>query len=821
LLLLVLAIAQAPDAAFGEGVFWHHDLKHHHYPWRVWAARTWAAGEMPLWSPEVGLGFPLMAALEGGALYPPTMGLFQLLPSSLALNWSVLLHQVWAGLGTWLLARTLGRTKLAAGLAAVAFSLSGFLVTHTLYLGMQNGAAWLPFTLFALARAAQSSRRHGWWAGAGLGLSMMVLAGDPQVAVYGWILGGVFVLWRLGRPVRAAHLAALGAAVAAAALAAPQIAATLELAGHGLRSGGVDTGFAGAGSLPPQELLNGVLPELFGFDRPADIEFSHSHRGNGYWGAGESHWEMAFYLGIPTLGLALWSRGQRFWLILAGVSVVLMLGRHTPVYAGLRWLPGLSSFRFPVRFSLWLTLAMAMLAATGLDILCSARPASLRRGLKWGALAVALGWLGLVSVHAGLQLRAPQMTRVIAARLAVPDPSFETVPGSGVLNRAGLPVSEPRDPAWIPGRAEQILASLLESTAPNSPQTLWPLGIGAALLLAAWLLAERRIGAPAFAAGCIALLVLDLDHFGGDYHPRVARLVAETPPSFLSAIDPAEGRVTVVGKRISAALDAEAATASLGLLWGLDDVIVPSPLLITRSELLARRAGLDLGRGSAADKARTLSENLAIAELMGVRYLLSEEPLNDARLQLLRPGPLFLYRNPAALPRAFLVACAHPVEGPDQAWQALGTLDLSREAAVEASPEALPDCGASSPGSAIIHARTATALSIDVETDRDALLVIASTWYPGWQATVGGVPTEIFRADFAFRGVRIPAGAHRVALSYRPAWLRPSLALAVLGLLGLGALAVPGLRPLPRHLFSGARAPLPPWIPDQEPSCTS
>ena len=86
LLFLAFAVAFSPDAAVGEGVFWHHDLRHHHFAWRAWAAEVWASGEVPWWAPGAGNGFPLLAEGEGGLLYVPTMLLFVLLPDGLALN---------------------------------------------------------------------------------------------------------------------------------------------------------------------------------------------------------------------------------------------------------------------------------------------------------------------------------------------------------------------------------------------------------------------------------------------------------------------------------------------------------------------------------------------------------------------------------------------------------------------------------------------------------------------------------------------------------------------------------------------------------------
>ena len=107
LILAVVVVLQAIDVVFGQGLFFSHDLKHHHFPWRFWAAEGWASGMVPLWSPEVGNGFPLMADGQTGVLYPPNILLGALLPTQWSLSWSLLLHQWWAGLGAFFLMRSL------------------------------------------------------------------------------------------------------------------------------------------------------------------------------------------------------------------------------------------------------------------------------------------------------------------------------------------------------------------------------------------------------------------------------------------------------------------------------------------------------------------------------------------------------------------------------------------------------------------------------------------------------------------------------------------------------------------------------------------
>ena len=47
-----------------------------------------------------------------------------------------------------------------------------------------------------------------------------------------------------------------------------------------------------------------------------------------------------------------------------------------------------------------------------------------------------------------------------------------------------------------------------------------------------------------------------------------------------------------------------------------------------------------------------------------------------------------------------------------------------------------------------------------------ASLVVSENYYPGWKATVDGKAAQIGRADFAFIGVELPAGARSVHLDF-------------------------------------------------------
>ncbi len=75
-----------------------------------------------------------------------------------------------------------------------------------------------------------------------------------------------------------------------------------------------------------------------------------------------------------------------------------------------------------------------------------------------------------------------------------------------------------------------------------------------------------------------------------------------------------------------------------------------------------------------------------------------------------------------------------------------------------------------------------------VRTDRAALLVLPIPNYPGWAATVDGVSVDLVTADTTLAAVVVPAGEHRVEVTFRPDGV--GSALLVFGLAAGAALAL-------------------------------
>lgn len=72
-------------------------------------------------------------------------------------------------------------------------------------------------------------------------------------------------------------------------------------------------------------------------------------------------------------------------------------------------------------------------------------------------------------------------------------------------------------------------------------------------------------------------------------------------------------------------------------------------------------------------------------------------------------------------------------------------------------------------GQAEILTYTPDYIKIETKTDKPALLFMADNFYSSWQAKVNGKKTEIYRSDYTFRSVMVPAG--RSIIEFEMRWL--------------------------------------------------
>ena len=91
-------------------------------------------------------------------------------------------------------------------------------------------------------------------------------------------------------------------------------------------------------------------------------------------------------------------------------------------------------------------------------------------------------------------------------------------------------------------------------------------------------------------------------------------------------------------------------------------------------------------------------------------------------------------------------------------------------------------------GSARIIEHSRHHVVIEAEAAAPGVLVLADTYFPGWTATVDGVPAPIAPVNLAQRGVPLSPGRHHVVFDYHDSALRYGKLLSLCGLLGVLAL---------------------------------
>ncbi|CAA9294749.1 MAG: Serine phosphatase RsbU, regulator of sigma subunit [uncultured Chloroflexi bacterium] len=82
-------------------------------------------------------------------------------------------------------------------------------------------------------------------------------------------------------------------------------------------------------------------------------------------------------------------------------------------------------------------------------------------------------------------------------------------------------------------------------------------------------------------------------------------------------------------------------------------------------------------------------------------------------------------------------------------------------------------------------------LRLDASATQPAMLFLADLAYPGWRAYLDGKETPIYRANYIFRAIYVPAGQHTVEFIYRPRSFRLGLLLTLIStVFVLGALVL-------------------------------
>jgi hypothetical protein len=182
--------------------------------------------------------------------------------------------------------------------------------------------------------------------------------------------------------------------------------------------------------------------------------------------------------------------------------------------------------------------------------------------------------------------------------------------------------------------------------------------------------------------------------------------------------------------------------------------------------------------GVSAAKARS-----PILDLARVSFLIASKKIEELQSDLVfepidsKESDLWIYRNPDALPRAYVVHRARALPEIEALEEIrAGTVSLRDEVILHGWSEGATHSQYPAPAvKASVHMEESAPgrAVLTVSTDAPGWLVITDTWYPDWIATrtaSDGVPVQIpvERAMVAFRAIPLVAGEQTIRLEYVP-----------------------------------------------------
>jgi O-antigen/teichoic acid export membrane protein len=271
----------------------------------------------------------------------------------------------------------------------------------------------------------------------------------------------------------------------------------------------------------------------------------------------------------------------------------------------------------------------------------------------------------------------------------------------------------------------------------------------------------------------LGVLALDLLVAGSGFNPAVdPKLLDYTPPvvDFLRR-DQSPWRFTTFDPH-----GRKTFNANLGWLYGFQDARGYDSIILRQYadyvRVIDRQDEFEFNRVAPLRSYGGLDSPML--DLLGVKYVLTDPdvPIESPKYQLVYDdGALKVYENLGALPRAFTQTCAVSAADP---LEALKRVDPRSAVVLEVElPGANPAACLMQP--AAITRYTSNEVVVETTLSRPAWLVLADTYFAGWQAfdlragsDITEVELPIVRAYGNFRAVRLDIGEHTIRFRYSP-----------------------------------------------------
>jgi hypothetical protein len=722
--------------AFTPGtILFGHDTINIYMPFKVFAARAAAVYHtLPLWMPHLFFGIPLIASSSLLYFYPTD--LFSILvPVNTAGFYTVdlIIHMLLAFFGMFLFLRSLSLRREAAVFGGIAIMLSGFLITYVNAGHWNNikAAALIPFIFYFTEMAVrQKSFLQG--ANAAIFLALQVLATGMQIMAYTYLGVLVYVLYKAvfesenkKDRLQLLSITAVGAGFIIL-FSALQLIPSMSYTNYSWRGEFTYKNFI-SWSMPPAETLSLLLPQFFGLKE-------------NYYGSMPFNLT-SFYFGIIPLLLLPFvpvktghKKPALFLIIMSAVMLLLSLGGSTPLYSLFYYIPVFSQFRAPSRFMYLATFFVITAAAMGLNNILNGaesykKDESLKQVFKYSAAAA-----GAVSV--------------VFLILTMDSNIYPLVKGI-YWQTKGNTIDNGMLARIIPAIKQDVLVFT---------------GVSAIFFTLVWSILYKKMR-YVFLAAVLLICVQFLDVYRIDRQFISYMDLERFVPSSDGMVD------TMKSSRDLFRM------ADFGMAWGGVNKNIYYDI-----EGVGGMHGLMPSKYIAMERSG-LFNLLAADSYMNIKYLMSASEINLPGLLKIADQGKKLYEVKGAAPRFEMSDRVINMQTDTEIlnYMKSGSYDFRSVISKE-------DIQGISPGtgkldySAVVERYTPNFVSLRTVSNKDAVLVFKDSYYPDWKVKVDNKEEKLYNVNYAFMGVIVKGGSHKVDFEYSGRTVFTGALLTLLGL---------------------------------------
>ncbi|HOV98702.1 MAG TPA: YfhO family protein [Bacteroidota bacterium] len=739
-----------------------------------------AQGIFPLWNPYIFCGMPGYASLSvfGSRTFDISDALFNNFRNFFSLTFLnnceigyIFVYYLLLGIGVyWLVYKKLKNIPAAL--------IAGLAVMHTtsyiifIMIGHMTKVPVISFLPYVLLILEELQKKFRWWLALLLAIVLhyMLKPTHLQVIFYCYFTLGIYYLYYIIRALIKKEsiagfirsgLTLVVASILAAGMTADQYLQTYEYSHYSIRgtspilernslneaskntelNGGLDYDYATSWSFAPSEIVTFFIPSAYGFGwhtYKGILTRNQPMRLNTYFGP-QPFVDGPQYMGILVLLLGIlgfWKYRKEPFVQFIGIVIILALlmsfGKEFPLLynAMFYYFPFFNKFRVPLMILMLVQFFMPILAAYGVHWILTASNHLPAKQIKiWRHTGTIVGVLAILSF-------AAKDIFIAAYQIFIPKQSaLEALSRSYGSNSMVL---------------EELYKDITQMVVSDISIALLLITALCLLSLMAW---KNKISSLNFGILLTALILIDLwrvNERPKEMFPKQKLEESFATPDYVRFLQQNDTSLFRVLEFENGHPPYNNALA----YWRIQNAYGYHGAKMRQIQDIFDVVGIG---------------NPLLWGLMDVKYIISDRPDSSQLFASVFNGQRYVLYNRAHMPRAFFVNRYEVAKDidiltniKDMNFDPMDVAFLMDDPKLTIDP---PKDSAS-----VKYSRYGIQdLELDVTATGNNLLFLSESWYPaGWKAYLDGQEAPIYRLNYMFRGIAVPPGTHKIAMTFKP-----------------------------------------------------